>query len=251
MPENYTGTEGTAAAEAGMAVLDGSEDRRQGWLAINKTRDYIVSRIAALWPLTVARGGTGASTPALARTNLEAVGTDQLAPANAAQANKVPTYNASAQLTTANPTLNGHAASKQYVDNRIDSIPTPPASTVADTVTSAAYNRNATGSGFVAMWMNSALQIMRNTSSRRYKQNIRDWSGSVLDLRTVIFDRRGEDAEVDEVGFIAEEVHEALPEGAFWFDGEIDGINDRVILAAAVATIQDLHRRIVELEGRS
>ena len=42
MPENYTGTEGTDALAAGMTVLDGNEDRRTGWLAINKARDYIV-----------------------------------------------------------------------------------------------------------------------------------------------------------------------------------------------------------------
>lgn len=48
MPENYTGNEGTAAAADGMAVADGTEDRREGWLGINKTRDYIVAKCAAV-----------------------------------------------------------------------------------------------------------------------------------------------------------------------------------------------------------
>jgi hypothetical protein len=42
-----------------------------GWLEINRTRDYVAqvkNSILAIW--TVARGGTGASTAAGARTNL-------------------------------------------------------------------------------------------------------------------------------------------------------------------------------------
>lgn len=41
MPETYTGNEGTEALSAGYSILDGNEDRRQGWLAINKTRDML------------------------------------------------------------------------------------------------------------------------------------------------------------------------------------------------------------------
>lgn len=242
MPETYTGTEGTAAANDGMSVLDGNEDRRTGWLAINKTRDYIVAKIAALWPLTLARGGTGAITAAAARTNLAAVGTDQLAPGNAAQANKIPTYNAGAQLTTADPTLGGHAASKQYVD----AVAT--VGGLSDGPTSAAYSRGATGGGFFAVWMNSSLQWMRNTSSRRYKENIRDWSGSVIGLRTVVFDRI--EGDPDEVGFIAEEVLETLPEAVVYWEDEVDGISDRVLLTAAIATIQQQHTEIDLLAQR-
>lgn len=41
MAETYTGDEGDDALAASMDILDGTEDRRDGWLAINKTRDYI------------------------------------------------------------------------------------------------------------------------------------------------------------------------------------------------------------------
>lgn len=41
MPESYTGTEGNDALAAGFAVMDGGEDRRDGWRAINKTRDLV------------------------------------------------------------------------------------------------------------------------------------------------------------------------------------------------------------------
>lgn len=158
---------------------------------------------------------------------------------------RVPVYNSGGRIIANSPAAANELATKAYVDAR------PTGSDAADGPTSAAYARNATGSGWFVVYMNSALQFMRNTSSRRYKKNIREWAGSVLNLRTVMFDRRGNDTPNDEVGFIAEEVEQALPEAAMYFDDKIDGINDRVILAAAVADIKRLHARLTELENRS
>ncbi len=66
MPETYSGDEGADALDAGMSTLDGTEDRRDGWLSINKTRDYIATKTAELkarslnvWPTN--RGGTGSA----------------------------------------------------------------------------------------------------------------------------------------------------------------------------------------------
>jgi hypothetical protein len=85
---------------------------KDGYVEINRSRDY-----QALIPIT--RGGTGSTTAANARTALAAVGTAQLATADLAAAGKIPVYNAAAQLATADPTLGGHAASKQYVDRHL------------------------------------------------------------------------------------------------------------------------------------
>lgn len=65
---------GDAAAAAGMDVVPGTADRREGYDEINKTRDYIAERTSAVTP--VAKGGTGATTAAAARTNLGAASTD-------------------------------------------------------------------------------------------------------------------------------------------------------------------------------
>lgn len=163
-------------------------------------------------------------------------------------ANAVAQRNASGQIGVADPTSPVHAATKAYVDSRTSGIDQ------ANGPTSAAYNRNATGSGWFAVYMNSALQFMRNTSSKRYKKRIRDWSGSALGLRTTIFDRRADkntpadQAVVDEVGFIAEEVLEVLPEAVMYFDGQIDGINERVIIAALVNDVQRLAAEVAELK---
>ncbi|RZU64611.1 hypothetical protein EV379_0914 [Microterricola gilva] len=60
---------GDAAAAAGMDVVPGASDRRQGYDEINKTRDYIADRTSAVTP--IAKGGTGAITAAAARTALD------------------------------------------------------------------------------------------------------------------------------------------------------------------------------------
>lgn len=48
MAEQYPANNGYGndALANGMVVLDGTEDRRNGWQAINRTRDYIVQRVA-------------------------------------------------------------------------------------------------------------------------------------------------------------------------------------------------------------
>lgn len=117
MPETYDGTEGTAAAAAGYSVLDGGEQWRTGWRAINKTRDMLAalkSSISAVWP--VLKGGTGATTAAGARTNL---GLDQTV----------------ADVAGATPALGGNTLVKRTADNRFN-VGTP---TGADNATPKSY----------------------------------------------------------------------------------------------------------------
>lgn len=54
MPESYTGDEGDDALAEGFDVMDGNEDRRDGWRAINKARDYAAQVKASLESLTIA-----------------------------------------------------------------------------------------------------------------------------------------------------------------------------------------------------
>lgn len=107
-------TNGAAAAAAGYPVLDGSEDRREGWDEINLTRDLL----AGVRPVSL--GGTGAMTATTARTNLgldstvTAVAEASIDPATAA--GKLAKYNSTGKLATNDPTAPLHAANKQYVD---------------------------------------------------------------------------------------------------------------------------------------
>lgn len=231
---------GDAAAAAGMDLVASTDDRRDGWDEINKTRDYIAERTNAVTP--VEKGGTGGVTVAEATANLHVW------------------RNSGATAPGTTPSLGwngvrlvyeipGYAFSTELA--RLADIPS--GSGLADGPTSGAYARAATGPAtWYAVWMNAANQFMRNTSSRRYKKNIRDWAppaGGIMGLRTVIFDRKGDDAPVDEVGFIAEEVLEVLPDGVAYYEGEVDGLNDRAIIAALVNHVQELTRRIEILES--
>lgn len=205
-------TNGDAAAAVGMDVVAGAADLRLAYDEINKSRDYLAAhRTAGTHPASAINSGT-----------LDAA--------------RIPDLDA-AKITT------GTISSAR--------LPAVTDATYADGPSAAAYARNAVGTGWYSVWMNSARQFMRNTSSRRYKKNIRPWAGSVRALRTVIFDRRDTGGQVDEVGFIAEEVNETLPAATVYFDGKIDGIDDRVILAAAVNDIQQLLTRVEQLEQRS
>lgn len=213
---------GDAAAAAGMDVVPGTSDLRQGYSEINKSRDYLAGHIT---------DGTH-DAAAIVSGVLDAA--------------RIPTLDGATKITGTVPAAAtagsaGYAATAGSVAEAGH----------ADGPSAAAYGRSATGSSWFTVWMNSALQFMRNTSSRRYKKNIRDWAGTARGLRTVIFDRRGDDTPNDEVGFIAEEVLEALPEGVVYFDGKVDGINDRVILAAMLCDLQNALTRIEQLEGRT
>lgn len=225
---------GDAAAAAGMSLVLSTDDRQNGWEEDNRTRDYLAAHQTS---------GTHAISKI---TGLQAALDAKVDSSDVVQnatGSSIPIRDSSGQLTVQpTPTLAAHAASKQYVDNSVAG------NSLADGPTSTAYARSATGSGWYQTWMNSSNQFMRNTSSRRYKCNIRDWSGGVLDLRPVIFDRRGKETPNDEVGFIAEEVLEHLPEAVVYFDGKVDGISDRTIITALVCEVQRLAARVEALE---
>jgi hypothetical protein len=75
---------GDDAVNAGFPILDGSEEVEEGYIEINRTRDFIAqvqSLIQAIWD--TAHGGTGASTIDVAKVNLGfAYGSDAPSDAN-------------------------------------------------------------------------------------------------------------------------------------------------------------------------
>lgn len=137
----------------------------------------------------------------------------------------------------------------------IANLPTPPApSSAANTVTQSAYDRSVSGGGYYAMWMGSNLQIGRNTSSRKYKEDIENHPvdpANVLALRPVSYHRKGSPAGEFEYGLIAEEVEEAgLPELVVTYDGETDGVRYDLIGVALLEVVKDQEARIKSLEAR-
>jgi hypothetical protein len=136
-----------------------------------------------------------------------------------------------------------------------------------------AYNQNVPGTSFYAVWVGNGnnFQFGRNTSSAKYKNNIRKHDTApdgVLALQPVIYDRNDEldypeDPETgerligppnlirgakNEYGLIAEQVAEHVPEIVQWYEGEIDGIRYDLLSVALLDVIKDQEARIKALE---
>ncbi|MER7109683.1 tail fiber domain-containing protein [Streptomyces sp. NPDC000229] len=119
------------------------------------------------------------------------------------------------------------------------------------------HNDSVSGSGtYYAVWVQGDGTFARNTSSRRFKQNIRDIDidpEAVLSLRPRVYDRRpkeeGGDYLRDEFGLIAEEVAETLPEIVTYDEeGRIDALRYDLLGVALLSVVQDQAERIERLE---
>ncbi len=272
MPETYTGTEGTDAALAGMAALDGTEDRRKGWLAINKTRDYIAARYAelkayaeslipAVW--STAKGGTGSG-------NLYGV-TD------------TSTNGGLLIVTPSGKLARGSGAIAQaYIPggipaSKIDGIPTPDLSSrvakTGDTMTGNLGLDNAhlfvpsagpATEGWQLAYINRDGRLSRGSSSERYKKHIGATDPASLgDVFPDLYRYQMRHGAVGDwkYGHIAERLAEHPDQRAFVVYALVDGewVPDSIdFIALAQAQIAQLHQaldlmaqRLDELEGRA
>ncbi|MGM9381123.1 tail fiber domain-containing protein [Streptomyces antibioticus] len=125
------------------------------------------------------------------------------------------------------------------------------------------HSNSASGSGtWYAVWVEGDGTFCRNTSSIKFKENVRDYeikSDDVLKLRPVVYDRKdvvNEDGSVkegrkDEVGLIAEEVEAA---GLTWLvnylDGEVDGLRYDLLGVALLPVVQRQAQQLSDLEAR-
>lgn len=119
--------------------------------------------------------------------------------------------------------------------------------------------RNNTPSGsatWYAVWVDGNDRFCRNTSSSRYKENIRDARldpFAVLGIRPRVYDRKevdGEPGPTDEFGLIAEEVAEVLPEIVVYEDGRPETVRYDLLAVAMVPLLQAQQERIEALEAR-
>lgn len=114
-----------------------------------------------------------------------------------------------------------------------------------------------------SVWVNAEYKFMRNTSSIRFKENVRDAEmdpEAVLNLRPVLFDRKDqtdpEDGSTikgnkDEFGLIAEEVDESLPQVVIRdAEGQIDAVRYDLLPVAMIPLLKQMQDRINDLEAR-
>lgn len=149
-----------------------------------------------------------------------------------------------------------------------------------------AYDNNVGGTSWFAVYVgnNGGYKFGRNTSSIRYKENVRDFQGDLSDLmalRPVIFDRKAtltepptwtdpdtlevfpaegpvylEPGRKNEYGFIAEEVLQVWPEVVQWFDHgdgdglQVDGIRYEMIGARLVPVLQRMLQAALNVRQR-
>lgn len=126
------------------------------------------------------------------------------------------------------------------------------------------------GSGYYSVWVDGYDRFCHNTSSIRYKENVRDADeiapDDVLALRPVIYDRKATEVDGEmvegaknEFGLIAEQVAETLPEIVVRnAEGEIDSVRYDLLSVALLRVVQaqaaqigDLAARVSALEGRA
>jgi Chaperone of endosialidase len=131
------------------------------------------------------------------------------------------------------------------------------------------YVNAASGSNWYAVWVENGGDFCRNTSAAKFKTNIRDFDitpDTVLAMRPVIYDRKDtvdeetgqtKEGRKDEVGLIADEVHElGLEWMVNYLDGEVDGLRYDLLGVALLPVVQrqqvhidDLGARLARLEA--
>lgn len=114
------------------------------------------------------------------------------------------------------------------------------------------HSESVSGGGtYYSVWVDGSGNFARNTSSRRFKENIRTHEVdplAVLSLRPVMYDRIN--GNPDEYGLIAEEVAEHLPELAVRnAEGEIDALRYDLLAVAMLGIIKEQQLRLDALEA--
>lgn len=125
--------------------------------------------------------------------------------------------------------------------------------------TDRAHGNTPAGSGWFSVWVDGNRNFCHNTSSIRYKENVRDYPldpDKVLALRPRLYDRKGEDTPSNEFGLIAEEVNEYVPELVQWMDKEdgngpmIEALRYDLLGVALLPVVQRQQRQIDDLTAR-
>ncbi|QMU97975.1 hypothetical protein FVO59_12765 [Microbacterium esteraromaticum] len=229
MPETYTGTEGTTALADGMTILDGTEDRRTGWLGLNKTRDYIATKVAAL------RSYVDDKFAALNLSWGAITGKPTLFPSRSDMVTRTVGGNVETALNDT------YALAQSKIG------------TTGGTISGSLYLPNASPatSGYTVCYLNTDGRVSRGASSERYKKYISTIDPAALgdvwpDLHR--FQMRQGDHEW-KYGYIAERLAESDDLRAFVVydaEGRPDSID---FIALLMVQNAQLAQRVTNLEG--
>ena len=266
---------GDAAQEAGMDKVLSTADRRLGYDEINKTRDYIADFFNRV--RTLAFGGTGATTAAGARANLDVPSNAQAVVNNGPgnllrmrwESNRLKIRVDNTDVAVI-PNVGGEVLTSEnsYLRETIDSKiadASGPAQTTANQANSRAvaalqgnlytdpYNRVISGTRRAA-WLQDDGQLGYAPSSERYKKHIHTedvTDDQLLMLALVSYQWRSAVAADDrrEMGLIAERLVEAgLGWACFYGENGVEGINYEMVSLALLPAVQRLIVRVSRLE---
>ncbi|MCK2028093.1 tail fiber domain-containing protein [Microbacterium sp. SSW1-47] len=249
---------GDAAFAAGMDILDGNEDRRDGWDEINKSRDYVAQFAAGI--RSIAAGGTGANTAVQALINLGALPKAEVFDGTGSVFNKVPRYDAAGRLICAAPTAANHAVPLGTVNSLFVNYIARWGGTI-DQGPLYMPALTAVTSSYVAMYRNGDGRVGISPSARRFKKEIKDRTYTREQLRAIrvvsyrlradVFGEGWEEAPVD-VGVIAEELIDAGLSEFVVFDENGDALSvhyERLALVA-IGALQDALDQLDTFEDR-
>lgn len=130
------------------------------------------------------------------------------------------------------------------------------------------FNNTVAGTQFYALWVGNdgGFHFGRNTSSRRFKQNIRpvtEVNKSILGVQPVMFDRKPSkippqpgtegpanqlSGRQNEFGVIAEDAHKCFPEATQYYEGQIDGVRYELYGVALVPVVREHEEEITALK---
>ncbi|WP_137771891.1 MULTISPECIES: tail fiber domain-containing protein [unclassified Microbacterium] len=251
-----TPTPGTDAALANMPLVPGTGLRSDLDEYINQTRDFIAGGPANWKPgvtlpaskigsgsVPVANGGTGATTAATARTNLDiTAGNTKSGPTGASNVQADLDFLSANKASTGDVAAKANQADLDYVQ--------------AGNMKPDVYNRSITGTRR-ALWVQDNGLIGYAASTERYKKFIRPHEVTdeqIAMLTLVSYQWRAAVAEDDrrEVGLIAERLVDAGLEWVVFFneEGTPEGINYEMIGVALLPAVQRLLTRVAALEAR-
>ena len=257
---------GDAALAAGMDLVAGTDDRRNGWDEDNKTRDYIAQFAAGI--RSVANGGTGADTAVQALINLGALPRAEVFDGTGSVFNKVPRYDGNGRLICAGPIADNHAVPLGTI-NSLFSNYLPRWGGYLDQGTLVVNGagqisiQNATPvtTGYVALFRNADGRVGISPSARRFKKDIKPHAYSIEQLRAIrVVSYRlkagvygtGWQEQPGDVGVIAEELIDVgLSEFvAFDEDGEPLSVHYDRLCLVAISALQETLDELVELDAR-
>lgn len=241
------GTGGTTAAAARSALGASAEGHTHAWSAItSKPSTFAPSAHTHSYDSLTGKPSSFPTTWGQVSGRPE-IGTGDLAKPNA-----VPVYNGTSQLTTAEPTLGGHAANKTYCDRKVGAG--------GGTITGTLFMPNlaVVTSSYVAMYRNGDGRVGITPSAAKFKKNVTPKQYTLEQLRAVQvvnYQLRASvygsgDAPTD-VGVIAEHLIAAgMPEFVVFDDqGDPLSVHYERLALIALSIIPELAARIETLEA--